>query len=864
MANTPFRNLVLQGLQPLVLPYAQKEKPSKGWHLKKLMTLEEADQNDLLLSENKINLAVALAPHLVAVDVDVIDPDVVDELFGKIQHSPCRKLGSKGFTCIYRADGSSHKSFALPDLARQAISEPKAKIEFLAGNHYTILPPSIHPDTQAPYQWLLDDQELLLENLPVFDRASFTALLTELDIPTDNWGIINAPAKRRGGQIGNRNAAEVKDSAPSEQVLVPVYMQGAFQEDPTVEDLAKLCLSHIPADCTYDEWAKVGLAINHSITGERGAALFREWSRTATKEYPEADITKKCVDIFYSNVPTTGRQLTFAHLEYRARQHPQFALTLTPEQLTALAIINNSIAAQRYDIGDLETAVETIEQYPLPEECRTLPLHSDKVQAEITRQILGINIVATEQTILCYSSKVRRWQDAKKYGTGPIIDAEMKAMNYIQTHPRFTDAFIKADGTMSEAKLQTALMAFGSAARTSSVRNLILGRPDLLTQKKITDFDSNNEMLALNDGSKVCLRTGNVSPIEASDYIRKTANYSIADKGEYGNAPSILMDAFSENKDPAAMHKFFQRLGGYCLSGDISLQKIFCFLGGSNNGKTFFVNHLRDLLGQFSTTVSSKLIMADKKGYEVDLDRARASIVGLRLAAVTDTKPTAVFNEEIFKGITDAKLSFRRLYEETAECDNHSKLIICCNDVPSLGSWDAAMQRRFVCVPFCKTYSGDKSKDVQLLEEMHNGMPGLLRWFVDGRIAMLEDNNDLCIPSEVLEGTEEQVFLGDPVSLAVKLACTNPSSQTFVTNDEIAKCLTQWAHSADERFKSGVDFAALQNAMMIAKRLRPMGFKGNLLRIDGVKKRGWYMDLIYPEFKVQQNLIRDMLSDLVN
>lgn len=863
MTTTPFRNLVAQNLQPLVLPYGKKGPPEKGWHLKEPMSLEEADVNDALLLEGKIGLAVALAPHLVAVDVDIQDPDVVDELFGKIQHTPCRKLGAKGFTCIYRSDGSAHKSFPLTEIARQALGEPKAKIEFLAGNHYTILPPSIHPDTEAPYQWLLEDQEIILANLPLFNRAEFEALMLDIDVSTEGWGTITQP-KKKGAQPGNNNAASDKN-APA---IVHNYIVGAFQDDPVAEKLAEFCLRYIPADCAYEDWAKVGLALNHTITGEKGAGIFYRWSKTATNAYPDSDVVRKCNDIFHGGAPTTGRQLTFSHLEYRAKQNPLFHLEVTPEQLTALAIINTSIAANRYDIGDLETVTAQSDTLKIPEEYSQMPIHAEKIHVAFAIQLLGNNIVATENKVMTFSQKLRKWQEAKKHGSSALAEAEVASIRYIQSHPRFEDSFIKANGEISEAKRQAALMQLGSNARQSSICALILRNPSALPQKREDEFDALNEMLAMPDGRKVCLRTGEVSDIEPTDYLRKVSGCTIAPKGEYGNAPSILMDAFSENKDPRAMSVFFQRLGGYCLSGDVSLQKIFCFLGSSNNGKTFFVNQLRMLMGEFANVISSKLIMADKKGYDLDPDRARASVVGLRLAAVTDTKATAVFNEEVFKGITDLKLSFRKLYEETNEATNHAKLIVCCNDIPSLGSWDAAMQRRFVCVPFCKTFASDKSKDNALAEELRNGMPGLLRWFVDGRIAMLEDNNDLKIAPEVIEGTEEQIFLGDPLTLAVSLACSNPASQTFVTNEEIATCLAQWMHSADDRFPSGLDFEALHNPQVISKKLAALGFKRDIRRVQTEKsndmKRGWFMDLTYPEFKGQQTAVRDIMDSLVN
>jgi hypothetical protein len=47
-------------------------------------------------------------------------------------------------------------------------------------------------------------------------------------------------------------------------------------------------LAVIPADCTYEEWRNIGMALHWLGWGERGRDLFYAWSRTAKNSYSEA------------------------------------------------------------------------------------------------------------------------------------------------------------------------------------------------------------------------------------------------------------------------------------------------------------------------------------------------------------------------------------------------------------------------------------------------------------------------------------------------------------------------------------------------------------------------------------------------
>lgn len=111
-----------------------------------------------------------------------------------------------------------------------------------------VLPPSIHPDTSKPYEWVGE---------PLLGVPPLPAALQVL------WEALAAPAAER-------------QAAPA----VPVAA--------SVDDISAMLESRDP-DMPYDNWVRVGMAI-HSATNGKGVHLFDSWSRRGEKYKGTADI----------------------------------------------------------------------------------------------------------------------------------------------------------------------------------------------------------------------------------------------------------------------------------------------------------------------------------------------------------------------------------------------------------------------------------------------------------------------------------------------------------------------------------------------------------------------------------------------
>lgn len=106
-------------------------------------------------------VCVAVDHNIKVIDVDTDDLEIRAAIEAVIPPSPVKKRGAKGYSAFYRGSAeivSRPFSIVLPGGYESRI------IDLLAHGRQTVLPPTIHPDVQRPYEWLTEDK--LLDTSP--------------------------------------------------------------------------------------------------------------------------------------------------------------------------------------------------------------------------------------------------------------------------------------------------------------------------------------------------------------------------------------------------------------------------------------------------------------------------------------------------------------------------------------------------------------------------------------------------------------------------------------------------------------------------------------------------------------------------
>jgi hypothetical protein len=140
---------------------------------------------------------------LIAVDTDTDDPVINAALRKELPPSPVRKRGQKGETSFYYG----------PEIEKSQSwnIDGKRVVDLIGPGRQTVLPPTVHPDTGAPYKWLTTEtlEDIAPSNLPVLpaDVADrITAALTPLGYQSEPSFDPSTGSGRSGSHTVNGDA----------------------------------------------------------------------------------------------------------------------------------------------------------------------------------------------------------------------------------------------------------------------------------------------------------------------------------------------------------------------------------------------------------------------------------------------------------------------------------------------------------------------------------------------------------------------------------------------------------------------------------------------------------------------------------
>ena len=397
----------------------------------------------------------------------------------------------------------------------------------------------------------------------------------------------------------------------------------------------------------------------------------------------------------------------------------------------------------------------------------------------------------------CYTEKKWYYYDTKKWcadNTGAaerMADRAVKAMQAEQKVYAQTDA---DEGTEMEKAFEKHLKQSRS---NKSKRNMLA---EVQHHVPLLPSQMDRYRMALNTPAGVInLKTGETNEHKPEYYFTKITSVEPGDPNGCPRWLSFLDDIFSGDKD---LIRYVQKAVGYTLTGSTAEQCAFFLYGTGKNGKSTFLDVLRDVFGDYAANIQPETIMVrNNSGSAINSDIAR--LKGARLVTSVEPNEGVRINEGLLKQLTgDDTVTARKLYSEEFEFKPEFKLWMATNHKPVIRGTDTGIWRRIHMIPFTVAIP-DEKVDKNLAYKLRAEMTAIFGWCLDG--CLLWQREGLKMPRAVLDIVREYRREMDVISAFIGDECADGGSVSAKT---LYAAYCKWAERNNEYCMSNTKFGA--------------------------------------------------------
>jgi len=285
-----------------------------------------------------------------------------------------------------------------------------------------------------------------------------------------------------------------------------------------------------------------------------------------------------------------------------------------------------------------------------------------------------------------------------------------------------------------------------SAERWESIRRLRaipkLAADDHSIRVSAESLDADPFLLNCENGT-VDLRTGELKPPDPGDLITKNTGVAYDTGAEAPKFQRFLRQLFVVQDT----REWFQRVAGYCASGDVSEKAVFFLIGEGSNGKTTLLRTLRHILGEYAGICMVESLMRTSSGSTLR-SADIANLAGKRLVTTAEPSAQARLHEAQLKALSgmDSFVAARK-YENPVIIRPNFKIFVEANTEPIIEEVGDAVWGRAKLIRLNARFSGDAA-NAYLFEELREEAPAILTWAVLGGLLRRQENG-LRDPMEV-------------------------------------------------------------------------------------------------------------------
>lgn len=298
----------------------------------------------------------------------------------------------------------------------------------------------------------------------------------------------------------------------------------------------------------------------------------------------------------------------------------------------------------------------------------------------------------------------------------------------------------------------------------------------------------------------ISLKTGELTPHDPKWFITKVSEVEYSEGNNY-SCPrwlKFLDEIFAGDRD---LIRYVQKAVGYSLTGKTTEQCAFFLFGTGNNGKSTFLDVVRDIAGEYAMNIQPETIMIRTATAAANSDIAR--LKGARLVTSVEPNEGVRINEGLLKQLTgEDTVTARKLYGNEFEFKPEFKLWMATNHKPIIRGTDTGIWRRIHMIPFTVSIPEEK-KDKQLKDKLAEEYPAILQWAVEG--CLLWQHEGLEMPRAVREMCKEYRREMDVISAFIEDRC-EVAEGAFEKSGTLYAAYSEWCAKNNEYHMSNTKF----------------------------------------------------------
>lgn len=332
------------------------------------------------------------------------------------------------------------------------------------------------------------------------------------------------------------------------------------------------------------------------------------------------------------------------------------------------------------------------------------------------------------------------------------------------------DIYVEGDALDDGARVAVAKHAKASqqASRIKAMIELARSLPELATRAEL--LDSQDMLLGVANGV-VNLKTAKLQPAQREELMTRHSSVAFDAEALCPKFVTFIDQVTGGDNDLA---RYLQRVVGYSLTGRTTEQCLFFLYGSGANGKSTFLNLVKELLGaDFAQQTPSETLMAKRSPATNDLAR----LAGIRVVVANEVEDGSLLAEALVKQMTGGEaISARFHYQEYFEFTPKFKLFIAGNHKPVIRGRDEGIWRRIRLIPFEVAIAPEK-QDKHLQEKLRAELAGILNWAIKGCLDWQEAGLDTprvitdAVNSYRTEMDYIAQWLGEACTVAPNLEC---------------------------------------------------------------------------------------------